>query len=269
MSISIFDYESYQDYLNDYLAHLPKRGHGFRIKIAEAMRCEASYVSRVLNGHAEIQLEQAEALSLLFNHTPEEFDFFLKLVQFARAGTPSLRKHFKAQMASIVEKRMQIRNRIQPELPLSPEQQARYFSHWQYAAVHMLCLIPEFQTREKLFQRLKISPARLNSVLDFLTETGLLENHGDSFKVGRATIHVPGDSPFISRNHAIWRNRAIQAIEDAPDQGLHYFSLMTMSVADARKIQEMYIQAVQKMNHIVDASGNETAVAFTLDFFEI
>ncbi len=265
----IFEFTDYRDYLNAYLAKLPKRGHGFRAKMAEFMKCEGSYVSRVLKGHSHIQLEQAEALSRLLEHSEEEIDFFQYMILLARAGTPTLKAHFKKKMDAVVDRRLKIRNRVRTQLPFSMEQQSRYFSHWHYSTVHMLLLIPELQTREALLQHLKIPAKRLHEILGFLLDAGLVEAAQGKLKVGPAVIQLPGDSPLAIQNHINWRQRAAQIIADEPDRGMHYSSVLTMSAHDAKKIREIYIQAIEKMNAIVDNSGNEVAVTFLLDYFEI
>lgn len=265
----LFSHESYREYLNQYLLRLPKKGHGFRSRMAEAMKCEGSYVSRILKGQAQIQLEQAEALSRLLEHTDEELNFFLTMVLCARAGTPTLKGYFQRQLRQQRDHRLKLRNRIKTEQPLTIEHQARYYSHWEYAAVHMLLLIPELQDREALARHLRIPSRRLGRVLDFLVECGLAAREGARFKVGTAVLQLPGDSPLAQHNHVNWRQRAIQAIQADPDQGLHYTALLTMSAADAERVREIFIQGIEKTNRIVDQSGNERSVALLVDLFEI
>lgn len=269
MSPQIYEFEEYREYLNVYLSGLPKRGHGFRARMAAAMRCKGSYVSRILKGRAELQLEQAEALSRLLEHSAEEFEFFILMVQAARAGTVTLRNHFERQLNRLRAHRLKLRNRIPTEQPLSVEQQARYYSHWEYAAVHMLLLIPALQERESLASHLKIPMRRLSRILDFLTECGLAQQEGSKYKIGKAVIHAPGDSPFAPHNHINWRQRSIQALQDEPDQGLHLTTILTMSAKDVDRVRELFIQCVEKTNNIVDSSGNEKSVALMIDFFEI
>lgn len=269
MEIKIFDFRDYRAYLNAFLHSLPKRGHGFRAKIAEAVRCEPGYVSRVLSGQAHFSLEQGEALGSLLNQTADEQNFFLLMIQYSRAGTPSLKKFFDSQMEEIVRSRSLIRNRVAAKLSLSAEDQARYFSHWHYATVHVLISLPACQTTEALLRRLKISPRRMGEILDFLLQTNIIFFDNGHYRVGETRIQLSGDSALISKHHANWRQRAIQAIDDEPNKGLHYSSVMTMSQKDMEKIQEIYIRAIEDMNGKVKDSADETAVAFAIDFYEI
>ena len=90
----IFGYRDYKSYINHWIASQPNRGRGFKSKIAERIRCQLAYISQVLTGVANFSLEQAEMLNTLFNHSEAGGEFFLLLVERARAGTSSLEKFF-------------------------------------------------------------------------------------------------------------------------------------------------------------------------------
>lgn len=269
VSIVVFDHLSYQSYLCAVIRSLPKRGHGFRIQMAKCMRCEPGYVTRVLKGRSHFSVEQAESLGDLLNLSTEELSFFLLLVEYARSGTKRLQNFKKKQIDEIIEKRLDLRNRIPAELPFDLERQTRYFSHWHYTAVHVLVSVPEFQTKEKILGRLKIPPKRLGEVLEFLLQSGMIVSEAGRYKVGQTRIHLPPDSVLVARNHALWRYRALSVIDDSPDSGIHYSGVMTMSEKDALRIREIHIRAIEEMNAIVKDSKDETMVAFTLDLFSI
>jgi hypothetical protein len=59
MMKTIFDYRDYKDYLQDYIARLPAKGHGFRVEMARALGIHNAYVSQVLNTGAHFSPEQA------------------------------------------------------------------------------------------------------------------------------------------------------------------------------------------------------------------
>jgi uncharacterized protein (TIGR02147 family) len=269
VTISLFDFTDYQSYLAAFIDSLPKHGHGFRVKIAECMRCEPGYVSHVLKGRGHFSIEQAEALSGLLNHTPDEFTYFILMVEFARAGTKRLKEHKLKQMNTIVQKRLELKNKIATELPFGVASQATYFSHWHYTAVHVLVSIPEFKTKERLLSRLRISSKRLGEVLDFLVQTGLVVSDSSGYRVGNTRVHLPPESPLVARNHAVWRHQAMSAIDENSDRDFHYTGVMTMSEKDALKVREIYFRAILEMNSIVKESKDEAALVITLDFFHI
>src|SRR5213595_3742322 len=92
MKKDTFEYVDYRSYVSDLLASQPKKGHGFRSKLATVIGCRPAYITLVLKGQANLSLEQADLLCAHFGLTSEEADFFLLLVQFERAGSASLRQ---------------------------------------------------------------------------------------------------------------------------------------------------------------------------------
>ena len=72
---------------------------------------------------------------------------FLLLVQHARAGTHSLRAHFKRAISTAQEERLNLQKRVGVKQTLSKEDQATYYSLWYYAAVHVMTGIPSLQTK--------------------------------------------------------------------------------------------------------------------------
>src|SRR5437660_270087 len=95
---SLFEYRDYKAYLRDLLSQMPAQGYGVRSKLAQALRCQVAYVSQVFNKEIHFSLEQAEELNRFFGHSHEESDYFLLLVQSARAGTRALKDRIQAQL---------------------------------------------------------------------------------------------------------------------------------------------------------------------------
>src|SRR5688572_17797436 len=98
MDVSVFDHRDYKRFLNEVQRKQPRKGHGFRSKMATAIGCQVSYVSQVLSGPGHFNLEQADRINLFLGRTGDEARYFLFLVELARAGTPTLRAHFRREL---------------------------------------------------------------------------------------------------------------------------------------------------------------------------
>ena len=104
MNKTIYQYRDYKKYLHDYIQSQPGKGYGFRSRIAETTHCDTAYVSQVLRQNAHFSLEQAEDLNDLLGHTQDESEYFLLLIQLARAGTPKLRARTEKLLQGYIEK---------------------------------------------------------------------------------------------------------------------------------------------------------------------
>ena len=115
----LFDYKDYKAYLNDHIRKSPHNGRGMRSMLADKIRSQSSYVTKVLNEEAHFSLEQASLINEALAHTEEESRFFLYLVQLARAGNDTVKKFFENEISKILDSRLTIKNRMDAEEGIS------------------------------------------------------------------------------------------------------------------------------------------------------
>lgn len=267
--LNIFTYENYKAFLLDVISSYPKGGRGLRAKLAQAMNCQVAYVSHVFKGNYHLSLEQAEAASRFFALNKEEGEYFLLLVSQQRAGSRELRSFFdralkdKRDQISLLKSRVKISERI------GAEEQSTYYSHWYYAAIHMLITIPEFQTAEKISKRLKLSQKKVNEVLGFLVGCNLLRKEGLSYRPGSSLLHLEKDSPLIARHHSNWRMSAITSLSEEKENDLHYSGVVTCSEKDRDLVREKIAKCLEDCISVIKASPEEKLMGICLDWFEV
>lgn len=265
----VFDFHDYKPYLIQAIEQMPKRGRGFRSRLANAVRCQTAFVSQVLNGSAHFTLEQALAINPLLGHDEDEGNYFLLLVQQGRAGSPALDKHFRKQAEKARAQRLIIRERFKSRAELTSEQQMTFFSEWYFVALQILTSIPEYQTPRELQTALGLPQATLNRAISFLLESGIIRDDQGKLKIGQNRIHLGSDSPLISKHHVNWRLQAMRSLERGPDHDLHYTSVVSVSAADVERIKVALIDTIDRYNKIVAASPEEECHCLSLDFFKV
>lgn len=270
MDKNIFDYSAYRPYLNDYIAAQPQRGRGVRSQWAEKLGCQKTFISQVLHGDLDFNLEHAAALSRVLHHTHEESRFFLLLVLYARAGTKELREEFALQMQEIVAKRLVLKNRFHNKnQKLSDEDKLRYYGSWHFDATRVALTIPKFRTRDAIAAKLQISNERCSEILDFLCSTGLAEEKGDQYFVTEAQLFLGNSSALIVQHHTNWRIRAMQSFATEKPSDLHYSAVYSLSEKDSAEIRKMLTDHLEKIRNKVIASPEEKLYSFCLDFYEL
>ncbi len=270
MKKNLFHYKDYKAYLSDKIEEMPNKGRGERSKIAEVLRCHIAYISQVLNGNAQLSIEQADVLNHYLSHTSEEADFFLLLVQAARAGTKSLEDYYKKKIAEIIQKRELLKNRLEYEKELAVTVQPIYYSAWYYSAVHFLCAIPDFQKKEAIAEHLGLSLQLVGKVLEFLLAAGLVVQKGDRFELGTVRIHLGSDSPMISKHHTNWRMQALQSLERAESTDLHYSSVIALEESLVPYVREALVKAIEEVRKVMKPTSKyEALYCYSLDLFEI
>ena len=264
---TLFEYKDYKHYLKDLVKQKPKQGHGFKSAMATAIRCQSAYISRVLNGNAHLSLEQAHELNQFLGHSEEEAEFFILLVLYTRAGTQILKNFFLKKINHALNKRLILKERFKVKMTLAAEDQARYYSSWPYAAIHIATSIPQLETKKAISDYLDLPLPKVSEILDFLCRTGLVIKKGDHFTIGKTRIHLGSDSALISQHHTHWRIKAIQNLDQKQEDTLHYSSMISLSKEDIQKIKTKLVKTIEEYNAIVKDSKEEELRCLTLDFF--
>jgi len=265
----IFDFTDYKAYLKAFLKSEKNQGHGFRSRLAKAVNCQTAYVSQVLNGKAHFSLEQAEAANGFLAHSDDEAQYFLLIVERSRAGTPALIKRLDKQIEVIQKKRMTMRERVDIQTELNERDQAKYYSSWIYAAIHITVTIPTLRDRKSITEALKLPPQQVNEALDFLVQVGMLRAVGSEFTPGEARLFLPADSPLFRQHHTNWRLQALKALDRPADADLHYSSVVSLAASDVMKIKERLILGINEARKIVRDSKEEELHVIALDFFKL
>ncbi len=266
---NVFDFRNYKAYLLWVTTHL-ERKTGARRRLAQAIHCQATYVTQVLNGDAHFTLEQAQAINDYLTHDEPEGHFFLLLVQQARAGTKRLREYFTFQ----IQQELLKRESLSPHIPkieneLTSEQQSIYYSSWIYAAVHMGLKLNEIPNLEFLSQKLGLEIDRVRKVVLELQAMGLIKSNGSFLATTEKTLFIGKESIHISHHHSQWRLQAINSLDRNSTRDLHYTAVYSMAVADREVIKKQIIDLIQKNLKVVEPSKEESLFAFTVDFFEL
>jgi uncharacterized protein (TIGR02147 family) len=265
----IYEFFEYREFLKSRLYRGNRAQRGSLSALAGAVPCQVSYLSRVMSGAADFSAEQAESAARFLGLTSDETFYLLLLVQWARAGTASLKAQWRKRIAVAQEERVNLQKRVGVKSVIGPEDQAVYYSHWYYAAAHVMSGIPLLQTKEAMGRALGLPPSRLAEILKFLVSTGLLREEADGrFVTGVGKIHLRRDSPMILRHHANWRTQAMRSMERNPEQGVHYSVLINTSREDADRLRAMIAQFIEEFMQVVHPSPDEEMSCFALDFFK-
>lgn len=265
----IFEYLDYKKYLLKYIESLPGKGRGFRISMAEALQCKTSFISQVLNGDQNFSIEQAFLLNSLLRHGEREGTYFLNLVQMSRAGQKGLQVHFKKEAQKVKNEALNLKNRVQAQSLKNKEDEFKYFSTADFAYTHILTTIPEYQRKEDLMAKLKVTPVYLEKILDYLMKLGFVIYKNGKYLPGPSILHVPDDASIISTHHTNWRIQAIKSCQSPQERDLHYSSIVSISEDDFMKIKTLMVQHLDEYRKIINASDCEKPYSLCFDFYEM
>lgn len=268
MRKTVFEFKSYKPFLIYETENSTSR-RGQKSLLAKALQCQSAYLSQVLNGKAELSFEQAYRACDFFRLGHEEQDYFMLLVQKDRAGIQDLRIYYQKQIDQLLERRLNLKKRLGQENLLSEKEKTIYYSSWIYPAIHMAVTIKHLQNKERLQKFFQLPQKQMNTVIDFLLKTGLIQQVGSELHAGISVIHLGNDSQSIYKHHTNWRLQAIESLEREDIYDVHYSAVVTLSKADIKKIKNLLLEQLKENIEIIKASNEEELCVLNIDFFNL
>jgi uncharacterized protein (TIGR02147 family) len=265
---TIFEFPAYKPYLIHKLGRKSER-KGQRSALAKNLLCQPTFISQVLNGTSDFNLEQSERVSEFLGHTPDEKHFFLLLVQKDRAGTKPLRTYFEKQIQEILEKRFILVERLGKRTSLSKEAQSIYYSSWIYAACHIALTIPALQSRKSLAVFFNLPLVKINEVIEYLEEVGLAQIQGERVITSQNTIRIGRDSHSMTKHHMNLRTQAMESLDREKMEDLHYSSIFSLSRKDRVRLKDLLMELIKTNAEIVQDSESEDLCALSIDLFSL
>lgn len=266
--MSIYDFSEYTSFLRAWIAAKPKRGRGEIRRMADVLGVNPALISQALSGEKCLSLELTADLVTHLGLTEKEADYFILLVEYARAGSVRLKQVFKKRIVEAQKRATRVSERIQKDRELSDETKSVYYSSWTYTGIRNLTAIEGMQDIDSIATRLKLPKPVVSKVVSFLLEHGLCRHEGGHLTYGPMWTHVPADSPLVVKHHQNWRLRGFTTMEDPSEAHLFFTSPMSLSREAAEEVRKMLPSFIEKVQKIVGPSPSETVRCLNIDWFE-
>jgi uncharacterized protein (TIGR02147 family) len=267
--MNLFDFKDYRLYLKSWLKLAKQAGRSNVNKLADVIGIHPTYLSQVISGGKNLSLEQAAILSVEVQFTEIEQEYFFALIQLDRSGTQQLKKYWEKQISRIRKDHTKLNSRVGKHHELTDTERAIYYSSWLYAAIFVATSINGGQTLDQIADRFELSREKASEILTFLTRAGICDFKDGVYRMGKQTVYVPNDSPFVVKHHSNWRLKAIQKMDTREDRELFFSSPMSISTSDVAKIRDILTRAVEQAQKVVQESGAEELVCLNMDFFRV
>jgi uncharacterized protein (TIGR02147 family) len=263
----IFTFKHYIEVVEEMI----ERSHevrGYRGKLSIAAGTHSSYFSRVLSQEVHLTPDQAAGLCDFWGFSEIETDYFLMLVNYERAGTQILKKILKEKIDRIRQQQENLSKHIEAiKIPILNENQ--YYSAWYYSAVHLLLMIPRFQTVRTIAQKLLLSESKTLSILLELQNLKLVKKiNNNCWQATVNHLHMDKSSWLAKVHHAGWRNKSIEQIQIDDPNNLHYTGVHTLSNEDFEKIRSILYKSLVEIDGVVRPSKEEELCVLGLDWFK-
>lgn len=263
MSVILFD--NYREVIHQKIKE-NSNVKGYKSKLAEALKIQSSYLSRVIAGTSDLTMEQAASLCDIWLLDKTESEYFLTLVNLERAGSEVLRSRLLQMLDSIRKS-----NDGMPKVELKGVEMDfanayDYFSFWLLPTIRSALEVEELRDIPALAKRLGQAPEVIENGLNKLASMNLVRKSTTGWEVVEGT--------FLARNtrlhgsyHSAIRNKAAEVMLAGDTDGRYFTAVFCLKQKDYLQVKEKIYNLVKDVESLAGAPGNEEVVAFTLDFF--
>ena len=112
--LSLFSFSDYKAFIRTWIEQLPKQGRGEFARISRVTGIHKTTLSQIIKGSKDLSLEQAIKVTRHLGLNRIETEYFILLVDRARAGSEELRRHFEGLIEERRQAHSQLVNRSHP-----------------------------------------------------------------------------------------------------------------------------------------------------------
>lgn len=266
--MTIFAGRSYKEFMKRWLKAQPNGGRGLLTRMAKHARMSPAMISHVLSGGQHFSREAAFELAGFMGLNEEESDYFLLLLDFERAGTPTLRARLQGKIVAEQKRAHELGKKLKPDRELDESTKTIFYSHWVYSGVRNMVACPDFKTVESIAQHLHLPVTVTQQVIDFLLQTGLCVMKKGQLQVGPQITHIDNRTPLVSRHHQNWRLQGMSKMLQPGERNMFFTSPMSLSHETAESIRYKLPEFIAEIRALVGPSESETVRCLNIDWFE-
>lgn len=265
--MELFLVDDYKTYLKGAIKEAARRG--FLTEMARAAACTQSYLSQVLNGKPELTPDQALMITAFLGMKAEAADYFMNLVHLSRASSSQLRSFHEKKIKSLRDQHLRtstaVRATTQNKIPLS--ERDYYYAQWTVPAVHILTSCHEYQTAERLAERLNLGVREVETILQRLAQIGLVKKSAGRFIHSGKNVHLETHSLHNQINHLNWRLKGLNSTQQ--ESAIHYTSSFAIDRKDWDRMRRHLLTFLEEQRKQIGGSGSEDAYVFCCDLFRV
>lgn len=266
--MNVFQFSDYKALTLSWVKSQDKGGRGQFRKMALELGVGTTLISQIFSGDRHLNMDQALAIAKFMGFPKLQKDFYMHLVQHARASTPELKEYIEQQIESVKYQSQSLKKRLDQDHHLSEIQKATFYSDWHYSAIRNLIALPGFQQIEAICVRLNLEKKTVQKALDFLVESGLCRLDTDGYEVGPGYTHLEADSPFVKSRSVHWRMKGVEVMNRESSENLFYTCPMSLSDDSRVWVRSHLLNSIQEVVDRMKGSDSETLACLNIDWFK-
>lgn len=265
---NIFEFDDYKAFLTQFL-NSDRSLRGTQSAMARHLQCQPASLYQILKNKADLTEEQALRMTSFLKFDVDQRDYFLNLVRLGKASSVDLRAFFSSELARLKRARLNLKNRVDANEPVSDE------AFWEYyvstpipAKIHVLTSSKKFQTSKAIAQRLSIDEDVVLATLRRLLQKELVSFRNEKWSFMNRSIHFAKESKQNQRLQINRRVEALSAVIAASDsEAVHFSSHFTIDASSLEKLHRIIADFVKSSQKVIHAGGTDESYVLNIDLF--
>ena len=235
--------------------------------LALGMGIQKSYLSQVMKGKANLNIDQAYLLAEHLGMSDSESQYFFLLIEIERSGVAARKKQLKLQAKQIQSEQLKTENKIKTNVADLPSvEQHQYYLNPSIQLIHIALSIPKYSSNPKLLSvDLNFSESQVEEALQFLEKHGFISINASKIVKEPVNAHLPPSSEI----YPAWKNQVRLMAQNKTvlnDPSNYQFSVFFTSNEAARsRIQAILLEAIESIQKEVQTSEPENLYQMNMD----
>lgn len=264
----IIEFTNYKFFLRSFVKTFPGHGRGKAARLAEHLNVTPIVISNILKHERHFTQDQALKTAKFFGLDERSTEYFLAMVDLAKAESQDLKNYHQEKLNKIREEVQNIKNLVAGRTELSESDMGIYYSNWYYAGVWNLTAIKGYGNVDSIAEYFKLSRPRVGEIVAFLLRTGLCVQENGHIRPGKTAIHVPRNSEFVNNHRRNWREKAREKFSEPDRNDIFYSSPVSISREDAELFQRELLRMIKEFSKRVESSLEQQLMCLNLDWFK-
>lgn len=265
---SVLNYVNYIEFIRNWINSQPLKGRGEVNKIANFLKVNPSLISQILSGSKDLTFEQAYKMTKYFGFDLRERDYFISLIQYARAGEFEYKEYLSKKIELLKIDALDLKSRVKSDHELSESEKTVYYSSYLYSAVRLFCSIGNGKSISQICDYFKIEREKASNIVNFLLSCFLVEKNNDLFLMTKKLIIIGRESPQNLTHHLNWRINSLKKIENIKQDDLVITFPISLDKESFVKIREELVETLKKIQIHVEKSNADELAFLNIDFFK-
>lgn len=267
--MKIYEFSSCQDFIVSYIDE--ERSLGNKVtyqKLADIMRIQKSYLSKVMGKNASINKDQGYLLAKHLGLGKKETQYLFLLIDYEKCALEELKDELKNQIQTIQVKQTQSDKYIDKQNnELTSEELQEYYLLPENQLIHLALSIPKYQKDiEKLREDLKVNKQLFAQSLKILSRLGLIEVHDSKVKLLKSNLHLKHDSPFFHQWKAQMNLKSIEWTKFLETKDKYNFTVSFTSDEETKeKIRIEFLNYLKTIEKLVSKAPSKKLYQLNFD----